>query len=237
LLEAEPFLSDPKSGVLEYLAWSRAQGNCDRTLSNKSVRLGAFFKWAGMDVPVPSIKFVSPMPKIYSIIDLEKFFSACDRRQYIFHRFLLVTGCRMAECMHLEWSDIHDGCVHIQSKPGWTPKTSEERMIPLPGPVAEMLSELKCAPKCSLVFPSRLGNIDFHMLRTTKLVAARAGLNPADWSLHGFRRTCITTLLRNGLDLRTVMAIAGHSSMESTMRYLRPMEGQTLQDKIAAIWA
>jgi len=57
-------------------------------------------------------------------------------------------------------------------------------------------------------------------------VAARAGLNPTDWTLHGFRRTCITAWLRAGLDVRTLMALAGHSQIESTMRHLRPQKAK-----------
>ncbi|MFP6589082.1 MAG: site-specific integrase [Candidatus Latescibacterota bacterium] len=44
-----------------------------------------------------------------------------------------------------------------------------------------------------------------------KFVAAE-DLNPKI-TLYSFRHTCITELLRSGLDLRTVQDIAGHSDM------------------------
>jgi site-specific recombinase XerD len=49
-------------------------------------------------------------------------------------------------------------------------------------------------------------------------LAKRAGV--ADAELHSFRRTYATTLLRKGVDIRTVQMLLGHSDIESTMRYL-----------------
>jgi hypothetical protein len=49
------------------------------------------------------------------------------------------------------------------------------------------------------------------------------------FTLHKFRRSYITTLLRNGIDLRTVQAYAGHKDIASTMRYLRPASAKEAQ--------
>jgi integrase len=54
-------------------------------------------------------------------------------------------------------------------------------------------------------------------------------------TLHRFRRTYITMLLRSGLDLATVQRYAGHSDLASTMRYLRPESAVETQDRISAI--
>jgi len=56
-----------------------------------------------------------------------------------------------------------------------------------------------------------------------------------EFTLHKFRRTCLTTLLRNTVDVRTVQRLAGHSDLESTLRYLRPASGPELQAKINAV--
>jgi integrase len=89
---------------------------------------------------------------------------------------------------------------------------------------------------------------DGHLLRRLKRLVNKAGLNcgscegckrkPAAcerWFLHKFRATYITTLLRNGVDLRTTMALSGHSDLESVMRYLRPAEGSAVQKRVNAI--
>ena len=51
--------------------------------------------------------------------------------------------------------------------------------------------------------------------------------------LHKFRRTCITTWLRNPhIDPRTVMEYAGHADMATTLRYARPAAAS---ERIAAV--
>lgn len=56
-----------------------------------------------------------------------------------------------------------------------------------------------------------------------------------EFTLHKFRRTYITTLLRNGIDLRTVQAYAGHKDIASTMKYLRPASARESQAKLNAV--
>ena len=83
------------------------------------------------------------------------------------------------------------------------------------------------------------------MLRQLKRLVNRAGLGCGvcegcttgvkechEWTLHKLRRTYATTLLRNGVDLRTVQAYMGHADIESTMRYLRPAETEETQTTI-----
>lgn len=50
--------------------------------------------------------------------------------------------------------------------------------------------------------------------------------------LRKFRRTCITTWLRNRIDPRTVMEYAGHADLETTLRYARPAAAT---ERIAAV--
>jgi len=53
------------------------------------------------------------------------------------------------------------------------------------------------------------------------------------WELHKFRRIYATrTLQIPGMNARTVQMLMSHADLESTMRYLRPAEGATLQGLI-----
>ena len=56
-----------------------------------------------------------------------------------------------------------------------------------------------------------------------------------EWTLHRFRRTSLTTMLRSGIDARTVQSLAGHSQLETTLRYLSPATADEMQSKINAI--
>lgn len=55
------------------------------------------------------------------------------------------------------------------------------------------------------------------------------------FTLHKFRRTYITALLRNGIDLRTVQVYAGHKDIASTMRYQRPASAKEAQAKLNSV--
>jgi integrase len=94
------------------------------------------------------------------------------------------------------------------------------------------------------------GNPNTKLLFALKTLARRAKMNCGrcegckskrreceSFTLHKFRRSYITTLLRNGIDLRTVQAYAGHKDIASTMRYLRSASAKEAQGKLnAVVW-
>lgn len=100
-----------------------------------------------------------------------------------------------------------------------------------------------------LLFPTRRGKPDGHILRQLKLAAKQTGMNCgqcsrckrkvnpecAGFTLHKFRRSYLTMVLRSGIDLRTAQAYAGHSDLASTMRYLRPAPGKEAHAKVNAV--
>ena len=53
------------------------------------------------------------------------------------------------------------------------------------------------------------------------------------FGLHRFRHTYATTLLRDGVDLVSLLKLLGHSDMESTRKYLKALEPEDLHAKIA----
>ncbi len=212
-----------------------------RTRANHHVRLIALLRHHGIALRVSAPRFVEKVPETYTETELTKFFTGCEEiYQRALFKLLLATGLRMQEARTLEWSDISDsGLVIIRAKPRWdfVPKTHEERRVPVAPSVLSLLHQVRGLRPGTLVFPSRFGRVDKHMLRTCKRVAARAGLDETRWSLHGFRRTFCTTLLRSGLDVRTVMSLMGHSDIESTMRYWRPLQSEELRGKIGALFS
>jgi len=157
--------------------------------------------------------------------------------------------------MHLEFVDISYArrVLHVKSKPayGHRIKDAEEREMPLTEKLFKQLHAYKEQhPDARLVFGKRGGRDDApddHLLRRLKILVRKAGLNCGTcstcvsnrecehWFLHKFRATYITMLLRNGLDLRSVMALSGHADLESVMRYLRPAGTVEVQDKVNAI--
>jgi len=169
---------------------------------------------------------VTSLPIEYTDEELKELFDACTvEERAIFTRFLL-TGMRDKEVVHLAWSDINFALntIKVTAKPelGFYPKRWEEREIPVPRPLLQLLEKHPRRNGCRLVFPSPAGNREYHLLDKCKAVARRGELNEDKFNLKTFRSTYATRMLRAGFDVRTVQHWMGHKSLETTMRYLVP---------------
>src|SRR5262249_53551328 len=75
---------------------------------------------------------------------------------------------REMEVVHLYWPDINFDLqtARVTSKPdlGFYPKRWEEREVPIPVKLIELLKSHRPRPGCKLVFPSPSGNLEYHML-------------------------------------------------------------------------
>jgi integrase len=175
-----------------------------------------------IDLPQP----VTSLPIEYSDNDLKKFFDACTSEERTIFTTFLLTGMRDQEVVHLAWGDINFALntIKVTAKPdlGFYPKRWEEREVPVPRPLTELLAKHPRNSGCRFVFPSPAGNREYHLLDKCKAVATRAGLNEETFNLKTFRSTYATRMLRAGFDVRTVQHWMGHKSLETTMRYLAP---------------
>src|ERR1019366_4300059 len=127
--------------------------------------------------------------------------------------------------------DFKHKTVSVKVKPDFNfrPKGWECRTVPLEEALAVALeARLRDRKPSTLVFPTRNGKPNNKMLQACKRIAKRAGLDDSQFWLHKFRATFATNVLRGGIDIRTVQALLGHKSLESTMRYLQPMRGTAL---------
>jgi integrase len=88
-------------------------------------------------------------------------------------------------------------------------------------------------PKATIMLPTSTGRPNTKLLNALKSVARNAKVSNS--TLHRFRRTYCTTLLRGGMDLRTAQLLMGHKDLASTMRYLTPATGDEVMNKIDTI--
>jgi integrase/recombinase XerD len=86
----------------------------------------------------------------------------------------------------------------------------KEREIPLP---YFLLRALEARAGSGLIFHTTAGKKDGHMLRRLQTQAKRAGLNPADFGLHKFRKSYAALQHR----ARTIQKRLGHESLETTL--------------------
>lgn len=233
-----PLTGLTRKDILAYLDGLK-KTNSNRTLANKFVRICAMLRHHDIKVTRKGDRpqFEKADPEIYdNPADLARFFNACDGRQRVFFKTLLFAGLRMNEAKNLEWDDLNNGMLHVRSHGAFKVKTWEARQIPLSSELWKMLMGMPRRPG-RLVFPTANGKPDRHMLRHCKRIARRAKLDEGSWWLHKFRATCCTTLLREGVDIRTVMKIMGHRNIQTTMRYLAPIEMERMRSKMDNVFA
>ena len=244
-----------REDVFDFHAALRKRKCSDRTVANKHARVASFLRFAGVDKEIlpPAPRYDETLPTMYTREQIAKILDVADPFMRLVIGLALKCGLREQEIVHLEWPDIHenDKVLRVSSKPRYDfrVKDSEERDIPIADDLlAELKSWQRLNPKPGLLLSTNRGYPNRKLLRTLKRLAKREGLNCnrcegcnsklgecQEWTLHKFRRTYCTTLLRSGLDLRTVQAYMGHADLASTMRYLRPASSAEAQARINAI--
>jgi integrase/recombinase XerC len=179
-------------------------------------------------------------PRSLNEEEQKQFLRAVERtasiRDQALAQLLFYTGIRVGECAALEVEDItisaRKGRMIIRQG-----KRDTYREIPLN---AEVRKALKAWQKeREQRFPTT-HNTAYFLSRQGKRLSTRAidliirklGQEAnISLSAHILRHTCITNLVRNGIDLVMVAEIAGHRRLETTRRYSLP----TAEDRVAAM--
>ncbi len=142
----------------------------------------------------------------------------------------LCTGMRRGEILGLQWDDFNmktgelhirrqvvlvNGNIHIS-----TPKTkSSVRTIIIPPDIVKILAEYKKRINSVWMFPSpKTKDIPLHPASVTSILDRL--LKRAECKhirFHDLRHTFATNALANGMDVKTLSAIIGHISSETTL--------------------
>ena len=170
------------------------------------------------------------------------------REEGYYELFLLelTTGMRRGEILALKWRDLNlkTGELHISRQVLKvngkvlisTPKTkSSNRMILLPPEMTELLAELKTRTDSEWIFPSPL---DLTQPRHPSAVYHRfqkilERANCKRVRFHDLRHTFATMALENGMDIKTLSAMIGHVSAETTLNIYSHIT-DTMQQQAAA---
>jgi len=147
---------------------------------------------------------------------------------------LCETGMRVGELKHLDWDDIdyqHE-VILIREKPGWKPKTGDERAVPMNAAMRAVLDRLPRKAKWVFTAPptKKYPKGDHQMserrlLEYLKRVLKRLGLRG---HLHTFRHSFISNALTNGIPEAIVRQWVGHVDPEILKHYTHVLD-QTSQ--------
>lgn len=192
---------------------------------------------------------IDPLPRgnreieIFTSEEVRQLISCLQREELrwkCYGRTAIDSGARRGELVALQWRDLEGDCCHIRraayklrGQPAATkpPKSGKGRSVHLTRETAALLAELRrrqrkdClrlgvswSAKC-FVF-GNLGRM-LHPSTPTKWWTGFLERNELPRRpLHALRHTSATLLLAHGVDIKTVSARLGHSSLEVTQLYL-----------------
>jgi site-specific recombinase XerD len=170
-------------------------------------------------IPLP--KPASRIPNAISEEDAQKLIGAAESP---FERamllLMLTAGLRRSEvgAIRLEDVDLENQTLLVRGK------GAKQRMVPLMPQAAQAIQEYRAArPDVDQPYlflnPQGQRLAADYINRTLRRIIARTGLGKRI-TPHMLRHTFATHLVRNGVDVRTVQELLGHSDLETTANYL-----------------
>ena len=206
-------------------------GNRVRALLSRMFKLATRWRYRPDDPTVGIEKFPErARERHFSPEELRRLLDALDtsRAQQSANavRLLLFTGSRPKELLSATW-DQFDLDAGLWTKPAMTVKTRSTHQVELSQEALGVLrgmreEQQRRAPGAGhnspFLFQSDSARGHLTTIRTFwKLVTRRAGLENA--RIYDLRKTFATLLLARGVDLRTVMALTGHTQAQTLLKH------------------
>jgi integrase len=131
------------------------------------------------------------------------------------------TGLRLDELRHVRPEDVLKASVTVAAHTGWSPKSWQERTVPVPETTADLAREFVTWRDCARgVRGKDLALSDGWIADKIDEAWLRAKLPGTAPRMHDCRRTFATELSRRGEPLTVVRDRLGHRDVQTTERYL-----------------
>jgi|SRR4030095_2689987 len=138
--------------------------------------------------------------------------------------FALYTGCRISEIINIQFSDIDfkNRILTIRNKPNFKTKSGKVRHIPICEGLNSALENI-CKGKTGDNYLFTLNeNIKLrkdYVSGKFKKYLRKSGLSER-FHFHCLRHTFITNLIKKDVNINFVKELAGHTQIQTTMRYI-----------------
>jgi integrase/recombinase XerD len=213
--------------ITRYLVYLAKTLGCSRVKCRMAAQSIAFFCRHVSKRPyvIPTVIYPRSSSKLPAVMNPEEIKLLIDTVKNVKHRTIIMllysSGLRVSEISKLKIADIDSKNMRIKVVQG---KGAKDRYTILS---QQVLLELRAyfliyRPKEYLfngertALPISVRNIQ-HLVRNGLI---QLGLGSKNYTVHTIRHSFATHLVDNGTDLHTVKELLGHSSIQTTMRYL-----------------
>jgi integrase/recombinase XerD len=213
--------------IMQYLLYLSKTLGCGRVKCKMAAQsISFFFRHVLKKVYViPTVIYPRKSSKLPPVMSPDEIKKLIDGVSNIKHRTIIMllysTGMRLSEIAKLKIADIDSKQMRIKVVQG---KGAKDRFTILS---EQVLLELRAyyiiyKPKEYLFNGSRPGR-PISLRNIQHLVqkgVAQIGLASKHYTVHTLRHSFATHLVDNGADLHTVKELLGHTSLQTTMRYM-----------------
>ena len=224
--DADP-LDFTEEMIMGYLLYLSKTLGCSRVKCKMAAQSISFFMRHVAKRPwvIPTVIYPRPSTTLPAVMSTQEVMKVIDSVQNIKHRTILMllysTGMRVSEIANCKIADIDSANMRIKVVQG---KGAKDRYTIMS---QQVLLELRAyyliyKPKEYLFNGYRPDKR--YSVRTIQHIMQqaliKAGLENKHYSIHTIRHSFATHLLDNGTDLYTIKELLGHSSLQTTMKYM-----------------
>lgn len=168
-------------------------------------------------IKIKTPKIPKTVPVVLTKSEIKKMFESTRNKK---HRIMLElfysTGIRLSECVNLKKENLE-----LNEKIGWvrSGKGAKDRMIILSDRIVKELNEYLPNVRGDFIFPGRNGKLSKRNIQKIVSRVARVAGIPKKVTPHTLRHSFATHLLEDGIDIRKIQILLGHSNLNTTERY------------------
>ena len=178
-----------------------------------------FVNVLGKKISIRHPKRNKPIPEVLSLEEVKRLI---DSTQNIKHRLILkiLYGCglRVSELVNLRKNDFNfdEKLIHIKLAKG-----RKDRFVRIPDSIIDKMKSYSNINDSDISFPSNRGGklttktIQLIIKNSARKAGIKKNVHP-----HTLRHSFATHLLEQGIDLRVIQKLLGHSDIKTTQIYL-----------------
>ncbi|CAD5244642.1 site-specific tyrosine recombinase/integron integrase [Thermococcus camini] len=214
--------------ALRFLARLRKEGYSNRSLNLVVQALRSYFRFEGYDEEAEKLKppkVPRSLPKALTRDEVKRLLSAIPptrKRDRLIVLLLYGAGLRVSELCNLKRRDVDLERSTIVVRGG---KGAKDRVIPIPEFLAREIRaylETRSDDSEYLIVEERRREKDRLSTKTVWYLLKRYGVRAGvEVTPHRLRHSFATHMLENGVDIRAIQELLGHSNLSTTQIYTR----------------